>query len=94
MREILAKKRAQERELARIEKGKRDGEKFVNTSMLLTLAYAAAGLTPTDLFHIYHDRDFFAYQVDISRDDEASGDLGQRYTLCVSLKASNHAEAY
>ena len=32
MREIIAQERAVEREKARIEKGKRDGEKFVNTS--------------------------------------------------------------
>lgn len=34
MRNILAKQNAKRRERARIEKGKRDGEKFVNTSMV------------------------------------------------------------
>lgn len=34
MRNILAKQNARRRERARIEKGKRDGEKFVNTSMV------------------------------------------------------------
>lgn len=33
MRNFQAKQRAKERERAKIEKGKRDGEKFVNTSM-------------------------------------------------------------
>ncbi|KAF7562688.1 hypothetical protein G7046_g1428 [Stylonectria norvegica] len=67
MRNILAKKNAARRELARIEKGKRDGEKFVNTN----------------LFHIYRDREFFPYEIDLTRDDEATGQLGQRYTLCL-----------
>ncbi|KAH7326412.1 hypothetical protein B0I35DRAFT_508625 [Stachybotrys elegans] len=67
MRAQLAKENAARREAMRKEKGRRDGEKFVNTN----------------LFHIYHDRDFFPYQIDITRDDEEKGELGQRYTLCL-----------
>lgn len=37
MRNILAKQNASKREQARIDKGKRDGEKFVNTSALLLI---------------------------------------------------------
>ncbi|KAM0464832.1 hypothetical protein ACHAPV_002672 [Trichoderma viride] len=65
MRNILAKQNAAKRELARIEKGKREGERAVNTN----------------LFHIYIDREFFSYQIDITRDDDEKGELGQRYTL-------------
>ncbi|RMJ11470.1 hypothetical protein CDV36_008867 [Fusarium kuroshium] len=67
MRNILAKQNAKRRERARIEKGKRDGEKFVNTNF----------------YHIYRDRSNFVYQVDITRDDEAAGEFGQKYTLCL-----------
>ncbi|OTA01588.1 hypothetical protein A9Z42_0019050 [Trichoderma parareesei] len=35
----------------------------------------------THLFHIYTDRTFFSYQIDITRNDTETGDLGQRYTL-------------
>lgn len=38
----------------------------------------------TDYFHIYHDREFFAYEIDITRDDGERGEIGQRYTLSVS----------
>ncbi|KAK7428933.1 hypothetical protein QQZ08_004550 [Neonectria magnoliae] len=67
MRNILAKQNALRREQARIEKGKKDGEKFVNTNF----------------FHIYIDREFFPYQIDLTRDDESTGEFGQRYTLCL-----------
>ncbi|KAK7415865.1 hypothetical protein QQX98_005554 [Neonectria punicea] len=67
MRNILAKQNALRREQARIEKGKKDGEKSVNTNF----------------FHIYIDREFFPYQIDLTRDDEAAGEFGQRYTLCL-----------
>lgn len=36
-----------------------------------------------DFFHIYSDRTFFSYQIDITRDDVETGELGQRYNLCV-----------
>ncbi|KAF7538435.1 hypothetical protein G7Z17_g12641 [Cylindrodendrum hubeiense] len=67
MRNILAKQNASKREQARIEKGKKDGEKFVNTNF----------------FHIYTDRDFFSYQINLTRDDETAGEFGQKYTLCL-----------
>ncbi|KAL6414720.1 hypothetical protein AUP68_01252 [Ilyonectria robusta] len=67
MRNILAKQNASKREQARIEKGKRNGEKFVNTNF----------------FHIYIDRDFFPYQIELTRDDEVAGEFGQKYTLCL-----------
>ncbi|KAF4989590.1 hypothetical protein FDECE_14664 [Fusarium decemcellulare] len=65
MRSILAKQNAKKRDEARAEKGKRDGEKFVNTT----------------LYHIYRDRSNFVYQIDLTRDDQDSGELGQKYTL-------------
>ncbi|KAH6605119.1 anthranilate synthase component ii [Trichoderma cornu-damae] len=65
MRNILAKQNAAKREQARIEKGRREGERAVNTNF----------------FHIYNDRTFFSYQIDITRDDGETGELGQRYTL-------------
>ncbi|KAH7258253.1 hypothetical protein MRS44_010227 [Fusarium solani] len=67
MRNILAKQNAKRRERARIEKGKRDGEKFINTNF----------------YHIYRDRSNFVYQLDITRYDEAAGEFGQKYTLCL-----------
>lgn len=41
-------------------------------------------LTDPDFFHIYIDRDFFPYQIELTRDDEVAGEFGQKYTLCVS----------
>ncbi|PNY24566.1 Uncharacterized protein TCAP_05496 [Tolypocladium capitatum] len=68
MRNYLAKQNAAKREQARIERGKKEGEKFVNTN----------------LYHVYTDRDFFPYQIEITRDEEATGESVQRYTLSVS----------
>ncbi|KAK1242587.1 hypothetical protein MKX08_005399 [Trichoderma sp. CBMAI-0020] len=87
MRNILAKQNAAKRELARIEKGKREGERAVNTSKTyvssLQISVQKSFVKPTslDLFHIYIDREFFFYQIDITRDDDEKGELGQRYTL-------------
>ncbi|KAH6890480.1 hypothetical protein B0T10DRAFT_605968 [Thelonectria olida] len=67
MRNILSKQNAARRERAKIEKGKRDGERFANTN----------------LYHIYRDREFFPYQIELNRDDEVSGEFGQKYTLCL-----------
>ncbi|KAJ4264890.1 hypothetical protein NW762_005133 [Fusarium torreyae] len=67
MRNILAKQNAKKREKERIEKGKREAEKFVNTN----------------LYHLYRDRENFVYQVDLTRDDELTGEMGQKYTLCL-----------
>ncbi|KAM4068116.1 anthranilate synthase component II [Hirsutella rhossiliensis] len=75
MRHRLAKQNAAKREQARIERGKKEGEKFVNTN----------------LYHIYQDREYFPYQIDITRDGNENGnengEPGQRYTL--SLWESN-----
>lgn len=90
MRNILAKQNAAKRELARIEKGKREGERAVNTSKIYVLSLQVSVEKPfvkimsLDLFHIYIDREFFSYQIDITRDDDEKGELGQRYTLYVS----------
>ncbi|PMB73007.1 hypothetical protein BM221_000424 [Beauveria bassiana] len=65
MRHILAKERAEKRERNRQENGRREGERGVN---------------PT-LFHIYQDRDFFPYQIDLTRNSSDDGEFGQRYTL-------------
>ncbi|KAF9777016.1 hypothetical protein IL306_004722 [Fusarium sp. DS 682] len=67
MRSLIAKQNAKKREKARIEKGKKNAEKFINTY----------------LFHLYRDRLNFVYQVDITRDNEFTGEFGQRYTLCL-----------
>ncbi|UNI21394.1 hypothetical protein JDV02_007388 [Purpureocillium takamizusanense] len=67
MRDVLAKKNAARRERERVERGKREGERFVNTN----------------LYHIYSDRMNFYYQFDIRRDDESLGEQGQRYQLCL-----------
>ncbi|ODA81176.1 hypothetical protein RJ55_04140 [Drechmeria coniospora] len=58
MKRMLAKQNATEREKARLERGRRHGDKFVNTN----------------LYHTYVDRAHFSYQVDLYRHDEATGD--------------------
>ncbi|KAM0214925.1 hypothetical protein ACHAQI_003407 [Fusarium lateritium] len=65
MRSLQAKENAKKRERARVEKGRRNGEKFVNTNF----------------FHLYRDRENFVYEVDITRDDPETGESGQKYTL-------------
>ncbi|KAF5615880.1 hypothetical protein F52700_13176 [Fusarium sp. NRRL 52700] len=65
MRSLVAKENAKKRERARIEKGKRNAEKFVDTNR----------------FHLYRDRLNFIYQVDITRDNEFTGEFGQKYSL-------------
>ncbi|KAG4282848.1 hypothetical protein FPRO06_09521 [Fusarium proliferatum] len=67
MRSLIAKENAKKREKARIEKGIRNGEKFVNTNR----------------FHLYRDRLNFVYEVDLTRDNEFTGEFGQKYTLCL-----------
>ncbi|CVL01112.1 uncharacterized protein FMAN_10293 [Fusarium mangiferae] len=67
MRSLIAKENAKKREKARIEKGIRNAEKFVNTNR----------------FHLYRDRLNFVYQVDLTRDNEFTGEFGQKYTLCL-----------
>ncbi|RGP70799.1 hypothetical protein FSPOR_3819 [Fusarium sporotrichioides] len=65
MRSLLAKQNAKRREKERWEKGIQQGKKFVNTNF----------------YHLYRDRLNFVYEVDITRDDEMSGEVGQKYTL-------------
>ncbi|TQW00388.1 anthranilate synthase component II [Cordyceps javanica] len=65
MRNIVAKERAEKREKNRQESGRREGERGVN---------------PT-LFHVYQDREFFRYQIDLTRNKSDDGEFGQRYTL-------------
>ncbi|KAF5721741.1 anthranilate synthase component II [Fusarium mundagurra] len=67
MRSLVAKENAKKREKTRIEKGKRNAEKFVDTNN----------------FHLYRDRLNFVYQVDITRDNEFTGEFGQKYSLCL-----------
>ncbi|KAF5716092.1 hypothetical protein FGLOB1_2705 [Fusarium globosum] len=67
MRSLIAKENAKKREKARIEKGIRNAEKFVNTNR----------------FHLYRDRLNFVYEVDLTRDNEFTGEFGQKYTLCL-----------
>ncbi|PFH60382.1 hypothetical protein XA68_11045 [Ophiocordyceps unilateralis] len=63
MRSRVDKTTAEQRHLARVERGKREGERFVNTN----------------LFHIYHDRDLFPYRINMVRrgedDDEQRYEL-------------------
>ncbi|KIL95272.1 hypothetical protein FAVG1_00008 [Fusarium avenaceum] len=65
MRSLQAKENAKRRETERLEKGRRNGQKFVNTNF----------------FHLYRDRENFVYEVDITRDDPGTGEPGQKYTL-------------
>ena len=98
LRNLKAKQRSKERERVREqlrqEKGKRDGEQVLNTCELHDQTPLVRSKTkvfanlPTSnfqgLFHIYRDRANFAYQIDITRNDESTGEVGQRYELCVS----------
>ncbi|KOS19683.1 hypothetical protein ESCO_001375 [Escovopsis weberi] len=84
MRSVLAKQNAARRERERLERGQREEER--------------GGVDPT-LFHIYHDREFFPYRIVLTREDQASGEPGQKYTLCfaakfVKKKAAGQASYY
>lgn len=48
------------------------------------MPYAIKFNTLTDFYHLYRDRLNFVYEVDITRDDEMTGEIGQKYTLYVS----------
>ncbi|PHH62691.1 hypothetical protein CDD81_6760 [Ophiocordyceps australis] len=65
MRSILAKQNAARRDEARILRGRKQGERMVNSN----------------LFHLYTDREAFSYQIDLMREAGECGELGQRYTL-------------
>jgi hypothetical protein len=47
-----------------------------------------------DLFHLYRDRLNFVYQVDITRDNEFTGEFGQKYSLCVSKISPSRVSWY
>lgn len=36
------------------------------------------------LNHIYSDSTFFRYEIELTRNDEESGNVGQKYQICVS----------
>lgn len=95
MRRVLAERNAAKREQARVERGKKEGERFVNTSassFSSACLVRPSPLTPSlGLFHIYQDREFFPYQIDLTRDGD---DTSQRYTLCVSLKPFHRASSH
>lgn len=41
-----------------------------------------------DLYHIYRDETYFSYEITITRDDEAAGNVGQKYIIYVSTRNS------
>ncbi|KAM0740232.1 hypothetical protein ACQRIT_005416 [Beauveria bassiana] len=73
MRNILAKERAEKRERNRQENGRKEGERGVNPTDVPSRVPA--------LFHIYQDREFFSYQIDLTRNNSDDGEFGQRYAL-------------
>ncbi|KAI1464986.1 uncharacterized protein F4812DRAFT_462307 [Daldinia caldariorum] len=50
---------------AKIQKGIEEGKTFVNTN----------------LYHVYRDKTFFRYEITLTRDDEETGNVGQKYQL-------------
>lgn len=87
MRSLQAKENAKRRERERIEKGRRNSQKFVNTSTALSYHILLVDAnTLLDFFHLYRDRENFVYEVDITRDDPETGEPGQKYTLYVSAR--------
>ena len=50
----------------------------------LAQLYQIKANTPADFYHLYRDRLNFVYEIDITRDDEMTGEVGQKYTLYVS----------
>ncbi|EQK98820.1 hypothetical protein G6O67_002176 [Ophiocordyceps sinensis] len=73
MRHILAKQNAARRGQGKIERGKKEGEKSVNTN----------------LYHIYQDREFFPYQIEMTRDGDETGEPQDRQRYILSLWESN-----
>ncbi|ATY63413.1 brct domain containing [Cordyceps militaris] len=72
MRSILAEERAEQRERNRKENGRLEAAGVLKTNI--------SPRTPA-LFHVYRDREFFPYKIDITRSDSDDGEFGQRYTL-------------
>ncbi|KAJ3487542.1 hypothetical protein NLG97_g6391 [Lecanicillium saksenae] len=65
MRAILSKQRAAQREKNRLESGRRLAERYINPN----------------LFHVYHDREFFSYQIELTRDYCDDDEFVERYIL-------------
>ncbi|OAQ99642.1 hypothetical protein LLEC1_03337 [Akanthomyces lecanii] len=78
MRSIFAKEKAEQRERNRQENGRREGERGP-----AVLQANVTSLLPA-LFHIYRDREFFKYQIDLTRNNSEDGEFGQRYTMTAS----------
>ncbi|KAJ4119922.1 hypothetical protein NW768_010512 [Fusarium equiseti] len=81
MRSLQAKLNAKRRERERWEKGIQQGKKFVNTSTASLHESVNTANNPADFYHLYRDRLNFVYEIDITRDDEMTGEFGQKYTL-------------
>ncbi|KAI1772414.1 hypothetical protein F4818DRAFT_444239 [Hypoxylon cercidicola] len=65
LREVLKDENAQKKREEKAQKGIEQAETFVNTN----------------LYHIYRDETYFSYEITITRDDEAAGNVGQKYIL-------------
>lgn len=89
MRQREAERKAAEREERRIERGKANGEKFVNTSKFMLSVKmwlkpnAITDVVPSDYYHIYRDREFFPYQIELIQYDQETGNPAYKYTLCL-----------
>lgn len=86
MRTVLAQEMAKKREEERAERGRREGERFVNTSqhsLVLCDEVRMLLMIRADYFHVYHDREAFPYRITLTRLDE-DGETS-RYELTVSI---------
>lgn len=92
MRHILAKQNAARRGQGKIERGKKEGEKSVNTSRSRLGPIQAATLCSLtcrpDLYHIYQDREFFPYQIEMTRDGDETGEPQDRQRYILSVRRS------
>ncbi|KAK7747136.1 hypothetical protein SLS62_009191 [Diatrype stigma] len=68
LREAQRRENAQRRREERVERGIEKGKRLVNDC----------------INHIYCDRTFFRYEIELTRNDEESGNVGQKYQICVS----------
>lgn len=58
------------------------------------LPFRAWGISwMSDFFHVYRDGTHFPYEVTLTRDDEDTGNVGQRYILYVSASRNPLAES-
>ncbi|KAI4866874.1 hypothetical protein F4820DRAFT_468481 [Hypoxylon rubiginosum] len=67
LREVLREENAKKKLDEKARKGIEQGETFVNTN----------------LYHIYRDETYFSYEITITRNDEAAGNVGQKYILYI-----------